>query len=71
MYSSYRHQAMLWLIAITLAIMILSGPLWKYWSILPFSLTVLWMCDAMFMGRNSFMMEPNYNYWREANEVDY
>jgi hypothetical protein len=71
MYSSYRHQALLWLFAITFAIMILSGPLWKYFSLLPITIFVWWLCDAMFTGRNAFMFEPNYNYWKESNEVDY
>lgn len=71
MYSSYRHQVLLWLIFITLAIMIISGPLWKFWSIVPFSLTIWWLCDVMFTGRNSFMFEPHYNYWREQNEEEY
>jgi hypothetical protein len=51
--------------------MILSGPLWRFWSIVPFSLSVFWMCDVMFTARNSFMFEPNYNYWREANDEEY
>ena len=71
MFSSYRHQALLWLIAITLFITIVSGPIWKYWSLLPFTLFVLYLCDVMFTGYNAFMFEPNYNYWKEANEVEY
>jgi hypothetical protein len=51
--------------------MILAGPLWKYWSLLPFTIFVLWLCDVMFTGRNAFMFEPNYNYWKEANEEEY
>jgi len=51
--------------------MILSGPLWKYFSLLPITIFVWWLCDAMFTGRNAFMFEPNYNYWKESNEVDY
>jgi hypothetical protein len=25
----------------------------------------------MFSPRNAFMFEPNYNYWKEANEEEY
>lgn len=71
MYTAYRHKALLWLFFITLAIMIVSGPLWRYWFIVPFLVFIVWMCDAMFTTRNDFMYEPNYNYWREANDVEY
>ena len=71
MFSAYRHQALLWAVAITFAITIVSGPLWRYWFLLPFTLFVWWLCDAMFTGYNAFLFEPNYNYWKEANEQDY
>jgi hypothetical protein len=71
MFSDYRHKALLWLLAITIAITIISGPLWKYWFIVPFTVFVIWVCDAMFSPRNAFMFEPNYNYWKEANEEEY
>ena len=71
MYSSYRHKSLLWLLAISIFVMIFSGPLWKFWFLLPFTIFVLWLCDVMFTGRNAFMFEPNYNYWKEANEEEY
>jgi hypothetical protein len=71
MYTAYRHQALLWLLAISILVMILAGPLWKFWFILPFTIFIMWLCDVMFTGRNAFMFEPNYNYWKEANEEEY
>ncbi len=71
MYSEPRHKALLWAFAISVGIMIVSGPLWRYWSLLPIFIFIWWLCDAMFTTRNGFMFEPSYNYWKEANEVEY
>lgn len=71
MFTAYRHKALLWAFFITFAIMIVSGPLWRMWFIVPFTFFVWWLVDAMFTVRNDFMFEPNYNYWREANDVEY
>ena len=27
--------------------------------------------DLMFLGKNEFMYEPNYNHWKSFNEPDY
>ena len=71
MYSEVRHKLLLWAFAISILIMILAGPLYRYWSLLPITIFIWWLCDVMFTTRNGFMFEPNYNYWKEANDVEY
>lgn len=71
MYSETRHKFLLWFLAIFIVITIISGPLWKFWSLVPFTIFIWWLCDVMFTTRNGFMFEPNYNYWKEANEEEY
>ena len=70
MYES-RHYTMMYLLVILIAITILSGPLWKAWFIAPFTVFMLLLADMLFMTRNMFMYEPNYNFWQEANEIQY
>jgi len=71
MYSEPRQKFLLYLLFIAIFITVLAGQYWKFWFILPFSIFVWWLCDAMFFTRNMFMYEPNYHYWKEANEEDF
>ena len=68
---SYRIKALFWLLLIFIAITILSGPLWKFWFIVPMTIFFWLIIDMMFFSRNMFMYEPNLQFWKEANEVDY
>ena len=66
-----RHYTYLYLLVILIFITIVSGPLWKAWFIAPFVVFMIMLSDMMFLSRNMFMYEPNYNFWKEANEVEY
>ena len=66
-----RHYSYLYLLVILIAITILSGPLWKAWFVLDITVFFMWLADVLFLTRNMFMYEPNYNFWKEANEVEY
>ena len=67
----YRHKALFWLFLIFSAITILSGPLWVFWFIVPLTFFMWLIIDMMFFSRNMFVYEPNYQFWKEANEVEY
>ena len=67
MYSG-STKALFWAFIISVAVTILSGPAWLYWFMIPLTLFMWLLCDMMFMQRNMFMYEPNYQFWKEANE---
>jgi len=57
-YSSSQHT-LFWLFIIFSVITLLSGPLWKFWSILPVTFFMWLLTDLMFFTDNMFMFEPN------------
>lgn len=69
-YSSSQHT-LFWLFIITSVLTLLSGPIWKFFFIIPFTFLMWLLVDLMFFTANMFMYEPNLFYWKEANEVDY
>ena len=71
MFSSARHISQLILIVFLVFITIVSGSLWRYFFILPFSAFMIYLTDVMFLGQDEFMYEPNYNTWVEKNTEDY
>jgi hypothetical protein len=68
---SYSQHTLFWLVIIFSIITLLSGPIWKYWFIIPFSLFNWLLIDLMFFTENMFMFEPNLFFWQEANTVEY
>jgi hypothetical protein len=59
------------LLVVLIFITIVSGSLWRYFFILPFTAFMIYLLDVMFLGHNEFMYEPNYAAWTEENTEDY
>ena len=57
-YSTSQHT-LFWLTIIFSVITLLSGPLWKFWSIFPITFFMWLLVDLMFFTANMFMYEPN------------
>ena len=70
MYSS-STKSLFWAFIIFTAITIMSGGAWLWWFMIPLTLFFWLLIDMMFLQRNMFMYEPNYNFWKEANEGEY
>lgn len=71
MFSSARHISQLTLLVVLIFITIVSGSLWRYFFILPFTAFMVYLTDVMFLGDGEFMYEPNYQAWTEQNTEDY
>ena len=71
MFSSSRHISELIVLIVLIAVTILSGQYWQYFTILPITAFIFYLIDVMFYGYNDFMYEPNYRAWCDANDAVY